>query len=417
MKNNRHMELMSNLIESISMGPFGSDVKVEYFTEKGIPFLSGENLTSIKMNDRNLKYFPEEKAEKLSKAIVYPGDIVVTHRGTLGQLSYVPDDLKEKRFLISQSQFKVTLKKDLVNPVWFAYYFHTKEGQKRLLSFANYVGVPALATATTNFKGLEIPLPKRAEQDKIADFLSNIDSKIANNNAISKELESTAKTIYDYWFLQFEFPDKDGKPYKSSGGKMVWNDQLKQEIPEGWEVGTLDQLFRITMGTSPQGNTLNTKGVGVEFYQGSTDFGNIYPTPRVYTTDSKKTAEAQDILLSVRAPVGALNLALNNCSIGRGLASIHFERSTIFAWNKMNSLKGYFDVFNGNGTTFGSLTGEMINKLVTVIPSNKVIEAYTEETKAIEEKLRSIQLENQELKSLRDFLLPMLMNGQVTIKD
>ena len=82
------MELMSNLIESISMGPFGSDVKVEYFTEKGIPFLSGENLTSIKMNDRNLKYFPEEKAEKLSKAIVYPGDIVVTHRGTLGQLSY-----------------------------------------------------------------------------------------------------------------------------------------------------------------------------------------------------------------------------------------------------------------------------------------------------------------------------------------
>ena len=417
MKNNRHMELMSNLIESISMGPFGSDVKVEYFTEKGIPFLSGENLTSIKMNDRNLKYFPEEKAEKLSKAIVYPGDIVVTHRGTLGQLSYVPDDLKEKRFLISQSQFKVTLKKDLVNPVWFAYYFHTKEGQKRLLSFANYVGVPALATATTNFKGLEIPLPKRAEQDKIADFLSNIDSKIANNNAISKELESTAKTIYDYWFLQFEFPDKDGKPYKSSGGKMVWNDQLKQEIPEGWEVGTLDQLFRITMGTSPQGNTLNTKGVGVEFYQGSTDFGNIYPTPRVYTTDSKKTAEAQDILLSVRAPVGALNLALNNCSIGRGLASIHFERCTIFAWNKMNSLKGYFDVFNGNGTTFGSLTGEMINKLVTVIPSNKVIEAYTEETKAIEEKLRSIQLENQELKSLRDFLLPMLMNGQVTIKD
>lgn len=260
-------------------------------------------------------------------------------------------------------------------------------------------------------------IPDLNIQQKVGSFLDDIDLKIANNNAISKELESMSKTIYDYWFLQFEFPDKDGKPYKSNGGKMVWNDQLKQEIPEGWEVGTLDQLFQITMGTSPKGDTLNQDANGIEFYQGSTDFGRFYPRARVYTTKPIKMVKSREVLLSVRAPVGAMNFSQNDCCIGRGLAGIHYDVSPIFAWNKLKSMQNYFDIFNNNGTTFGSLTSEMLNKLVVIIPDINVIKLYAKKTNVIEQQIKINHSENQQLKSLRGFLLPLLMNSQVKISD
>lgn len=294
---------------------------------------------------------------------------------------------------------------------WLGYKLKTMN----LKQFQGQSAQPVLSTKT--LLDLEISVPPLKEQVKIFNHLNNIDTKIANNNAISKELESMAKTIYDYWFLQFEFPDKDGKPYKSNGGKMVWNDQLKQEIPEGWEVGTLDQLFQITMGTSPKGDTLNQDSNGVEFYQGSTDFGDLYPQLRVFTTNPLKKVMAQDILLSVRAPVGALNLAKNDCSIGRGLAGIHYDLSSTYAWNKLKSFQKYFDIFNSTGTTFGSLTGEMLNKLIVIIPDTKIIKLYANETNFIEKAMKMYNIENQQLKSLRDFLLPLLMNGQVSITD
>ena len=232
----RKMVPMESLIKSISMGPFGSDVKVEYMRDDGVPIIDGSNLTGIKMNWDNYRYLDKERAEKLKSSVAHKGDIVVTHRGTLGQISYVPNDCPFDEFLISQSQFRVTLDTTKVNPVYFAYYFHTSEGQKRLLSFANYVGVPALASATSNFRELEFPLIDLEHQERIANILTSIDEKIENNTSICATLEATAKLLYDYWFVQFDFPDENGRPYKSSGGKMVWNKELKREIPEGWEV-------------------------------------------------------------------------------------------------------------------------------------------------------------------------------------
>src|SRR5690606_8357821 len=172
------------------------------------------------------------------------GDIVITHRGTLGQISYIPEDSRYINYIISQSQFRVTLKRDLVDPVFFTYYFHSSEGQKRLLSFKNHVGVPALAQATTNFRLLEFPIRPLKEQLQIAKVLSDLDAKTELNNKINRELEAMAKTLYNYWFVQFDFPDANGKPYKSSGGKMVYNTKLKREIPEGWEVKALTEWIK-----------------------------------------------------------------------------------------------------------------------------------------------------------------------------
>ena len=299
-----------------------------------------------------------------------------------------------------------------VNPFYVYYYLSTQKDYLRQL--AGSTTTPLLPKS--DFEQIDIPLPDKYTQDKTVRVLKPIDDKIKNNTAICSDLESMAKLLYDYWFVQFDFPDENGKPYKSSGGKMVWNEELKREIPDGWEVKPLSAVFDITMGSSPSGASLNENGDGIEFYQGSTDFGNIYPTKRVYTTAPVRFSKAQDVLLSVRAPVGTMNIAMNDCCIGRGLAAIH-HFSTMFAWNTMLTFSAYFDIFNNNGTTFGALTSDDLKGQLTAVPPENLINKYHGTTIAIEKQIRNLSKENQQLASLRDFLLPMLMNGQVKVKE
>src|SRR5690606_33561888 len=194
---------LSLFIEEISMGPFGSDIKVDNFIDFGVPVLNGSNLTSHKLVEVGFNYVSEEKANKLGKANAKRGDVVITHRGTLGQVAYIPEDSKFDRYVISQSQFRVRFKSS-VNHIYFSYLMRTKYGQEKLLSFKNHVGVPALAQPTTNFKNLELHIHNIATQQKIAAVLSALDDKIELNNKINEELEQMAKTLYDYWFVQFD---------------------------------------------------------------------------------------------------------------------------------------------------------------------------------------------------------------------
>ncbi|MEL1243855.1 restriction endonuclease subunit S [Flavobacterium sp. DGU11] len=263
---------------------------------------------------------------------------------------------------------------------------------------------------------LQLRIPEFPTQQKIVSVLSALDDKIELNNKINVELESMTKTLYDYWFVQFDFPDANGKPYKSSGGKMVWDEALKREIPMGWEVCCLSDIANITMGQSPPGESYNEDGSGCVFYQGSTDFGNRYPTIRKFTTSPSRFATQGDILLSVRAPVGTMNVAKEDCCIGRGLAALNSKDNCMsYLYEVMIDLKQIFDRRNVNGTTFGSITKDDLFSLKVVRPSSKILEKYNTITKPCFEKQNKMGEENQELTQLRDWLLPMLMNGQVTV--
>ena len=407
---------VSEVIDEISMGPFGSDIKVEHFVLSGVPVLNGSNLSGFRLTEVEFKYVTKEKAKTYKKAIARRGDIVITHRGTLGQVSFIPDNSKYDSYVISQSQFRVRLKREKADPAFFVYYFHTDEGQKRLLSFKNHVGVPALAQATSNFRLLQIPLPDLSTQQNIAAVLSALDAKIELNQRINAELESIAKTLYDYWFVQFDFPNEKGKPYKSAGGGMVWNEGLKREIPLGWEVGELSDIANITMGQSPPGESYNDDGEGKIFFQGCTDFGNRFPSVRQFTTQPTRFAKEGDILLSVRAPVGTINIAKEACCIGRGLAALNSKNNTVtYLLEVMRNLKQVFDRRNVNGTTFGSITKDDLFSLKVVKPEKKVLGEYQKTIYPTFEKQNRLELESQTLTELRDWLLPMLMNGQVRV--
>ena len=251
---------------------------------------------------------------------------------------------------------------------------------------------------------------------EIGKLLSSLDDKIALNNRINAKLELMAKRLYDYWFVQFDFPNADGKPYKSTGGKMVWNEKLKREIPEGWEVGILSDIANITMGQSPEGSSYNEDGKGSIFYQGSTDFGIRFPTVRMYTTEPTRFAKKGDILMSVRAPVGAVNIANTDCCIGRGLAALNSKIGSItYLWYLMDVFKHTFENKNAAGTTFGSITKDELFNLPVVIPQKEIIFAFNEKTFSIFNYQLSIEKETQKLTALRDRLLPLLMNGQVEV--
>ncbi len=262
------------------------------------------------------------------------------------------------------------------------------------------------------------------QQKKIATVLSALDAKIDCNNRINAELEAMAKTLYDYWFVQFDFPfdfaqgkpDANGKTYKSSGGKMVYNPTLKREIPAGWEDRRLDQIANITMGQSPPGESFNKTGDGIVFFQGSTDFGWQFPTVRQHTTQPARLAKRGDILLSVRAPVGDMNIANLDCCIGRGLAALNSKEGFDgFLFYVMKYFKTIFDRRNSEGTTFGSITKDDLHSLPLAYPPTELLKEYDKVVSSYNQMVFTRSMENQHLTQLRDWLLPMLMNGQVTV--
>ncbi|MCP1386263.1 restriction endonuclease subunit S [Runella salmonicolor] len=392
---------ISAVIEEISMGPFGSDIKVENFVSQGVPVLNGSNLTSFKLVEDTFKYVTPEKAKTFKKAIARRGDIVITHRGTLGQISYIPKDSLFDEYVISQSQFRVSLNKNLVDPSFFVYYFHTSEGQKRLLANKCHVGVPALAQATTNFRLIEIPLPSLATQQKIASVLTALNAKIELNNRINTELEAMAKTLYDYWFVQFDFPNEAGKPYKSSGGTMVWNEELKREIPEGWEVKELWEVIEIKYGKDHK----------------HLNFGSIpvFGSGGIMRYADKALYDYESILIPRKGTLSNL-FYLNkpfwsvDTMFFSKMKIVHIGKFLFYFLHSLNlaSLNA--------GTAVPSLTTEILNKLKIVIPSSNILKKFdTVLTPAFEMK-EQVTKENQQLSELRDWLLPMLMNGQVKVQ-
>lgn len=264
---------------------------------------------------------------------------------------------------------------------------------------------------------MKLYLPDFETQIKVGDLLYSINAKIELNNKINVELESMAKMLYDFWFVQFDFSGRNGKPYKSSGGKMVWNERLKRVIPDKWDVVRLSDIANITMGQSPPGESYNETGDGSIFYQGCTDFGKRFPKVRQYTTQPTRFAIKDDILLSVRAPVGTINIANDNCCIGRGLAALNSKDGCItYLYGVMNNLKQIFDRRNVDGTTFGAITKDDLFKLAVIKPDNNVMREYQKAMLPVFNMQNNIGVENIAMSELRDCLLPMLMNGQVTVK-
>ena len=178
---------VTDLIDEIAMGPFGSNIKVSCFVDSGVPVLNGSNLEGFSLSEKAFRFVTKEKADSLNKANAHRGDIVITHRGTLGQIVFIPQDSRYDRYVISQSQFRVRCN-DKVLPEYLVYYFHTPIGQHKLLSNASQVGVPALARPSSTFQQIEVELPELSIQKRVVEIITTIQKKIENNQELNDNL-------------------------------------------------------------------------------------------------------------------------------------------------------------------------------------------------------------------------------------
>ena len=235
-----------------------------------------------------------------------------------------------------------------------------------------------------------LKVPSLQEQKKISSVLCALDQKIALNKEINDNLEQQAKSIYEEMFLNNPKADMAS--------------------------GTLSDIATITMGQSPSGSSYNEESVGEVFYQGRAEFGFRFPTRRLFTTEPKRMAEPGDVLLSVRAPVGDLNVAYEKCCIGRGLGAIHSKTGdNSFMLYTMFALKPQLDIFNGEGTVFGSINRDGLSNLPVNIPSAEEIAKFEAVVRPMDNLIRTNYEEICRLQSIRDSLLPKLMSGEIDV--
>lgn len=343
---------------SLQTGPFGTVLKASEYSDTGVPVISvGEIRNGYIQISNSTPKVNQKTVTRLSRYELHNGDIVFGRKGAINRNARIGRE--QSGWFLGSDAIRLRLSED-IDSVFVSYQLMSPLLGKWLLQNSH-----GSIMASLNQKILDrvtLFLPPKKLQEEIATVLSSLDAKIDCNNRINTELESMAKTLYDYWFVQFDFPDENGKPYKSSGGEMVYNDVLKREIPVGWSCKTLATIANITMGQSPAGKTLNENVNGMIFFQGSTDFGWRFPIVRQYTTKPSRTAKKGDILLSVRAPVGDINIAACDCCIGRGLSALHSKEGFDgFLFYVMEQFKQVFDRRDNEGTTFGSIIKEPLN--------------------------------------------------------
>ncbi len=317
-------------------------------------------------------------------------------------------------------RFRVTAT-DRVAPEFLNYLLRSPIYRELLTRIGSGTTITNLSQDT--LAGLPIELPALAEQKAIAAVLGALDDKIELNRRMNATLEAMARALFQSWFVDFD-PVRaklDGRPPAAldPATAALFPDHLEDSpighIPEGWKVGSVVEGFNLTMGQSPPGETYNEEGNGSPFYQGRTDFGFRFPTRRTYCSAPSRYAHAGDTLVSVRAPVGDINMASEECCIGRGVAAVrHKSGASSFTYHSMANLYPEFARFEAEGTVFGSINKAAFQKLRVVIPPPEIVAAYERQAGPFDEQIRTFENQSHTLATLRDTLLPKLLSGEMS---
>ena len=372
-------------IADIQTGPFGSQLHKEDYVESGTPIVTVEHLGNRVFTEQNLPRVSDCDKARLIKYTLSTGDIVFSRVGSVDRCSYV--DKSHDGWMFSGRCLRVR-PTELVDSLYLYYYFCLEETKQFVRNIAVGATMPSINTKLLG--EVEIALPDLKNQKRIAAVLSSLDDKIENNQKLNDNLQQQAMALYAEMFLN------------SSDNNVT--------------SGTLSDIAAITMGQSPSGSSYNEDGVGEVFYQGRAEFGFRFPKRRLFTTEPKRMAETGDVLLSVRAPVGDLNIAYERCCIGRGLGAIHSKTGhSSFVLYTMFALRSQLDVFNGEGTVFGSINRDALNAIPIDIPPVTEIDQFEVVAHPIDELIRANYEENCRLEAIRDSLLPKLMSGEIDV--
>lgn len=361
---------------------------------------------------KDMLYAKESYIKQIKNYIVNENDVILAIVGnTLGMVSIIGNTLDTAQLTENCCKF-VDIQEDKINRLFLYYALISPLNQNVIKKFR--VGSSQPKLPLYNVGELLVPKFTLAIQSKISNLLSNIDSKIELNNKINNELESMAKTIYDYWFLQFEFPNEEGKPYKSSGGKMIWNEELKREIPEGWEVKKLKELFQFIKGKTAKSLVHNQINKDFKPYI-TIDVANG-EIPKYCNDENMIICNGETIMVMDGAASGDIYVGIRGIlgSTFAMLLPIDNSISSILIYHILQKYKDIYKKVN-TGSTVPHANKDFIGNINVALP--KDLSFFNSTFTSISKKIILNKKENRELTSLRDFLLPLLMNGQVGFKD
>lgn len=381
---------LSTAITDIAAGPFGSNLKVECFVPSGFPIIDGANLKGYKVTDNITKFVTEEKARSLSRSIAHRGDVIVTISGTIGQIAYIPEDSLYDEYLCSQRQFRVSFDSSMVYVPYLVFFFHTFEGQNKILSFANQTGVPALSQPLKNFKKIRLCLPSLQEQRRIASIVETINDKIENNIKINDNLADLLQTIYQERFGNDILAVNQG----------VLSDicSYSRDKVAVSELNVITYFSTENMLSGKAGSTeatsLPTTSQTTACHKGDTLISNIRPYFKKIVYCEDKCGCSTDVL----------------CFTPSQPCYSAYLFSTLYA-DKFFA----FMVAGSKGTKMPRGDKQQIMTYPVVLPSEEELAGFNTIASPLLEQIYSNSAENKRLSILRDTLLPKLMSGEIDV--
>ncbi|WP_295881015.1 restriction endonuclease subunit S [uncultured Bartonella sp.] len=433
---------IESIANKVAMGPFGSSIKVETFTSEGIPIISGAHLHNVKLTDGNYNFISPAHASNLKNSIVHKKDIIFTHAGNIGQVSYIPDNSKYKNYIISQRQFYLRCNERAL-PEYVAYYFKSRKGKFSLLANSSQVGVPSIAQPVSYLKSIKIPLPEKKVQLAIVNILCSFDDKIELNRKMNETLEEMAQAVFQDWFVDFGPVKRKAKgitdPVAILGGLIpnpaqaqkiasLFPDQFAEDgLPRGWDLKPLTNLASIISGGTPK--TSESK-----YWNGDIPWYSIVDAPKsgeVFVLDTQKHITIEGLnnsaarlirpnvtIISARGTVGKLAIADHAMCFNQSCYGIEANNcindyfiylNLIHALNRLQNM--------AYGTVFSTITRKTIEKIFINIPSNDLLISFSTCVDPLFNLIKHNGEQIRTLAEMRDLLLPKLMSGEISVDE
>ena len=424
------IDLLSDLCISrngIQTGPFGSQLHKRDYVQVGTPIITVEHLGENRILHTDLPRVSDDDRDRLSRYTLRQGDIVFSRVGSVDRRSLVREE--EEGWLFSGRCLRVRPDAGKIDPTYLSYFLGLPAFQEYIRSIAVGATMPSLNTRI--LCDVSIVYPSLSEQRAIAGVLGALDDKIELNRRMNETLEQMARALFKSWFVDFDpvrakmagrwragqsLPGLPAHLYDLFPSRLV--SSKLGPIPEGWEVKPLRDCFKLTMGQSPPGSTYNDDGEGLPFFQGNADFGTRYPEKRRYCTEPTRIAHPDDTLVSVRAPVGAINMAWEECCIGRGVAAVrHNSGSSSFTYYSACWLQEEIQQYEHTGTVFGAINKSQFETLRVIEPTSELVECLEAHSQSLDNRIRSSALGSRTLTAQRDALLPNLVSGKVRLRE
>ncbi len=400
------------IAEKVACGPFGSSIKVSTFVNSGVPVISGQHLHGTRLQDGEYNFITSEHADKLSNANVYPGDIVFTHAGNIGQAAVIPDTSRYKRYVLSQRQFYLRPDRSIIAPEFVAYYFHSPPGRHKLLANTSQTGVPSIARPVSYLKSIEIPIPPFPEQRAIAHILGSLDDKIELNRRMNETLESMARAIFKSWFVNF-----DPVHAKAEGRDTGLPEEIAALFPDSFEDSELGRI--------PSGWVVKKIGYVTEFAYGKAlkvsdrQPGNIpvFGSNGLVGFHNEALVNGPGIIIGRKGNPGIVTWTYND----------FFPIDTTFYVKRTGIISSLYYLFYAlKAQNLPSLSADSavpgLNRNLAymnnlLIPSENVLSVFDEKVEPLFQKIQANSLENDFLTSLRDTFLPKLISGELRVPD